>query len=193
MTPTDITENTIHDTPRKLSPLGEKVGRVVPAKTILVTCIASIGKNTMLENKGSFNQQINGSVPDKNNFDPYFLLTESYHWSAKMKRDAAAGTMQLVNKNEFSSIKTYVPSLPEQKIIGLYFQNLDHLITLHQRKYFHTRNILNYIRICLVTVGKETKEMPELESMIENKLIEQLAYGDSQWTYRPDLKTEEDL
>lgn len=35
--------------------------------------------------------------------------------------------------------------------------------------------------------------MPELESMIENKLIEQLVYGDSQWTYRKDLKTEADL
>mgnify|MGYP000422223590 FL=1 len=35
--------------------------------------------------------------------------------------------------------------------------------------------------------------MPELESMIEQKLIEQLVYGDSQWTYRPDLKTDEDL
>lgn len=35
--------------------------------------------------------------------------------------------------------------------------------------------------------------MPELESMIENKLIEQLVYGDSQWIYRKDLKTEEDL
>lgn len=35
--------------------------------------------------------------------------------------------------------------------------------------------------------------MPELEAMIEKKLIEQLVYGDSQWTYREDLKTEEDL
>ena len=35
--------------------------------------------------------------------------------------------------------------------------------------------------------------MSELESMIEKKLIEQLIYGDSQWTYREDLKTEEDL
>lgn len=35
--------------------------------------------------------------------------------------------------------------------------------------------------------------MPELESMIEKKLIEQLKYGESQWTYRPDLKTEADL
>lgn len=35
--------------------------------------------------------------------------------------------------------------------------------------------------------------MPELEAMIEQKLIEELVYGDSQWTYREDLKTEEDL
>ena len=35
--------------------------------------------------------------------------------------------------------------------------------------------------------------MPELEAMIEQKLIEQLVYGDSQWTYRKDLKTEADL
>ncbi|MCI6019025.1 MAG: HsdR family type I site-specific deoxyribonuclease [Clostridiales bacterium] len=35
--------------------------------------------------------------------------------------------------------------------------------------------------------------MPELESIIEKKLIDQLVYGDSQWTYREDLKTEADL
>lgn len=35
--------------------------------------------------------------------------------------------------------------------------------------------------------------MAELESIIEQKLIEQLVYGDSQWVYRKDLKTEQDL
>lgn len=35
--------------------------------------------------------------------------------------------------------------------------------------------------------------MAELEAIIENNLIEQLCYGDSQWTYRPDLTTEEQL
>ena len=136
VTPTDIVDNIIHDTPRKLSPLGEKVGRVVPANTILVTCIASIGKNTMLANMGSFNQQINGLVPYNKKYDPYFLLTESFHWSSKMKREASAGTMQIVNKNEFSAIDTYVPEWDEQKAIGNYFRQLDNLITLHQRKSF---------------------------------------------------------
>lgn len=47
VTPTDILENTISNTSRKLSKEGEKVSRVVPANSILVTCIASIGKNTV--------------------------------------------------------------------------------------------------------------------------------------------------
>lgn len=35
--------------------------------------------------------------------------------------------------------------------------------------------------------------MAELESVIEQKLIEKLIYGTSQWTYRPDLKTQAEL
>ena len=88
----------------------------------------------MLANMGSFNQQINGLVPYNKKYDPYFLLTESFHWSSKMKREASAGTMQIVNKNEFSAIDTYVPEWDEQKAIGNYFRQLDNLITLHQRK-----------------------------------------------------------
>lgn len=45
----------------------------------------------------------------------------------------------------------------------------------------------------IIVIIKEKRKMPELESMIEQKLIEQLIYGDSQWIYREDLKTEEDL
>ncbi len=133
VTPTDINSQTISDTPRKLSEEGMKVGRVVPANTILCTCIASIGKNTLLTVKGSFNQQINCLTPNEYN-DAYFLLTESVFWSNIMKRMAAAGTMQIVNKTEFSELTTMVPNLEEQKKIGQYFRALDHLITLHQRE-----------------------------------------------------------
>ena len=136
VTPTDICENITFESARKLSDLGQQVGRVVPKNTILVTCIASIGKNTMLGNTGSFNQQINGLTPNENECDPYFLLTESALWSAKMKSSAAAGTMQIVNRTEFSELKTWLPSLIEQQAISDFFRQLDNLITLHQRKPF---------------------------------------------------------
>ena len=144
VTPTDIDALTISDTPRKLSEEGIKVGRVVPANTILCTCIASIGKNALLMVKGSFNQQINSLTPSAEN-DSYFLLTESELWSEKMKRMAASGTMQIVNKTEFSELVTMVPSLDEQKIIGFYFRNIDNLITLHQRKCEETKKLKKYM------------------------------------------------
>ena len=88
----------------------------------------------MLGNTGSFNQQINGLTPNEKECDPYFLLTESALWSAKMKSSAAAGTMQIVNRTEFSELKTWLPNLIEQQAISDFFRQLDNLITLHQRK-----------------------------------------------------------
>lgn len=134
VTPTDINENITFGSAKKLSKLGQHVGHVVPKNTILVTCIASIGKNTMLGNEGSFNQQINGLTPNEQKHDPYFLLTESALWSAQMKNSAALGTIQIVNRTEFSEHKTWLPNLTEQRKIGTLFRRLDQLITLHQCK-----------------------------------------------------------
>lgn len=140
VTPTDITDNLIWDTPRKLSKEGEKIGRIVPPNTILVTCIASIGKNALLQVKGSFNQQINSLTPNAEN-DPYFLFTQSEIWSVKMKRQAAAATMQIVNKSQFSDIETSVPDKIEQERIGCIFKRIDRLITLHQHELEKLQNI----------------------------------------------------
>ena len=144
VTPTDINTQIISDTPRKLSEEGAKVGRVVPANTILCTCIASIGKNALLTVEGSFNQQINSLTPYTEN-NAYFLLTESEIWSDKMKKMAASGTMQIVNKTEFSELITMVPKTDEQKKIGDYFRTLDNLITLHQRECEQAKKYKKYM------------------------------------------------
>ena len=133
VTPTDITSNITLTTEKKLSKKGEQVGRVIPANSILCTCIASIGKNTFSPLKCAFNQQINALIPSKNN-DPYFLFVDSYNWSKSMLRGAGGLTFQIVNKTEFSNIETCVPSNGEQKKIGSLFYKLDNLITLHQRE-----------------------------------------------------------
>lgn len=133
VTPTDIDSNIIKNTAKKLSDEGVKVARIVPANTILVTCIASIGKNALTLEKSSFNQQINSLTPYKE-YNPYFILTESSIWSKKMKQQGASGMMQMINKNEFSELETFAPNKQEQDKIGELFTNLDNLITLHQRK-----------------------------------------------------------
>lgn len=135
VTPTDITSNIITNTEKKLSKKGVGVARVIPENSILCTCIASIGKNAFLPVKCAFNQQINALTPADSNY-PYFLFINSYHWSQTMKKGAGGLTFQIVNKTEFSNIKTYVPKLQEQQCIGDFFYNLDRLITLHQREPF---------------------------------------------------------
>src|SRR5690606_13468574 len=64
ITPTDININkNIYFGERNITELGLKQLRPLPANTLLVTCIASIGKNAILRKKGGCNQQINAVVP----------------------------------------------------------------------------------------------------------------------------------
>ena len=100
--------------------------------------------------------------------------------------------MPKLNKETCKKIPVLCPVFEEQKRIGDYFRRLDHLITLHQHKQNCYEKALIYVKICIFTSEKEII-MAELEALIEQKLIEQLIYGESQWTYRSDLKTEEDL
>ena len=76
----------------------------------------------------------------------------------------------------------YMPSLEEQEKIATFLDDLDHLITLHHRKQNYVLNTLIYAKTTLF-ITKEKKKMPELEKVIEDKLIEQLVFGESQWTY----------
>ena len=97
-----------------------------------------------------------------------------------------------ISSTQFMEMPIPYPTLEEQQKIGEYFDSLDLLITLHHRKQIYVLNTRIYEKTTLI-ITKEKKKMPELEKVIEDKLIEQLVLGESQWTYREDLKTEEDL
>lgn len=133
ITPTDIKGMVTKNSAKKLSLKGQEKARIVEPYSILVTSIASIGKNTMVEGYASFNQQINSLTPFKSN-DSYFLLTQSYFWSKEMKNKAASGTMQIVNKSEFSEMSFLVPEKKEQVKIGEFFKQLDEVIELKEKE-----------------------------------------------------------
>ena len=104
------------------------------------------------------------------------------------------GTGQpLVKASELKSLELMMPTdMKEQMRIGVYFKNIDHFITLHQHKLNILKDIKEYMIFGMLNI-EGGKNMPELESIIEKNLIDQLVLGDSQWTYRPDLKSEKDL
>ena len=111
--------------------------------------------------------------------------------------------------NKLVKLENLFPTKVEQQRIGRYFSDLDHLITLHQRKCNELKNLKQYMANHMFVnqsikcdrniapnhrkLQERTKEMGELESVIEQRLIDQLCGGDSQWTYRKDIRTEEQL
>ena len=46
-----------------------------------------------------------------------------------------------ISKNKVMEVSIPIPNLEEQTMVGRYFSNLDHLITLHQRKYNKLLNV----------------------------------------------------
>lgn len=117
-----------------------------------------------------------------------FDIFQNINWRAM---DESTGVPSL-SKTIINKAESLAPNLAEQKKTGEFLRSLDHLITLHHRKQFYLKIATKTLKITIQRT-KEEEKMSELESMIEKKLIEQLVYGESQWTYREDLKTEADL
>ena len=132
ITPSDIYNQVVSVPSRYLSEEGRTAARTAPSDSILVTCIASIGKNALINEESGFNQQINSLTPLEE-FDPYFLFIDSYHWSETMRKIAASQTMPIINKTEFSKLTTKITNLKEQQKIGKFFRKIDSAIALHQR------------------------------------------------------------
>ena len=75
---------------------------------------------------------------------PYFLydLLQTKDLQAQVADKASNGTQPNLSMRELEKFPVSVPSnLEEQKKIGDYFRNLDHLITLHQRELEKLKNI----------------------------------------------------
>ena len=67
------------------------------------------------------------------NVDSNFLLRRLNNGIRSQVSMAAEGTGQhVLAHSKLKSMEFLVPSVPEQKLIGAYFEILDHLITLHQ-------------------------------------------------------------
>lgn len=137
-----------------------------------------------------------------------FLQTDSF---VNEVLDNCTGTSYpAINSTDLSNLGIALPlERDEQKKVGSYFAKVDHLITLHQRKCCELKKLKQYMANHMFVnqsikcdrniatnhkkLQERTKEMGELESVIEQRLIDQLCGGDSQWTYRKDIRTEEQL
>ena len=89
--------------------------------------------------KYTLNQRIAGITPIEG-VCPYFLHILMNRNKYFLQFDDGAKQTNL-SVNDVIEFAEYYPSSEEQQQIGSYFRNLDHLITLHQRKYDKLTNV----------------------------------------------------
>ena len=99
-----------------LSEEGIATVRKIPANSIGVCCIGSIGKCGFFEKEGATNQQINTIIPYIDNIFMYYTCSSNFFKNQLLEK-ASSTTIAIVNKNKMSSIFIAIPPLNEQRRI----------------------------------------------------------------------------
>ena len=141
ITPTDICENRdINDCSCKLTESGLAKGRFIPKNSILVTCIASIGKNAILKEDGSCNQQINAIIPSKDyNYNYIYYMIENL--SNYMKSIAGTSATAIINKEQFGNINIKIHKREVQDKISKILNAFETKIIQEGFKYKKLQNL----------------------------------------------------
>ena len=115
--------------------------------SILITKDGTLGKVAYVQglsmpatlNAGVFNVQIK----DANNVDEKYLFQylKAPFLMDYVDKKATGGTIKHLNQNILVDFPVILPQRSEQILIGAFFQQLDNLITLHQREQI-TENIM---------------------------------------------------
>jgi len=135
ITPTDITSNKyIQESERALSEMGLKNGRFIPKGSLLVTCIASIGKNAILTRDGSCNQQINAIIPSPKVSNEFLYYAIEFNLNILIKYAGKSAT-PILNKETFSNLTFCFPLLPEQTAIAEILSTADRQIELLEKEH----------------------------------------------------------
>lgn len=130
--PADFDDNVYcAKTDRTITAAGMKTGRPIPANSIMVACIASIGKIATNRTEGITNQQINTIIPN-NDYDFIFLYYLLLFNVEKIKGKAAQTTIPIINKEDFSNLEFRVPDLGEQNRIASILLSVDEKIAAEQ-------------------------------------------------------------
>lgn len=125
VTPTDIASTKdIRKSERHITEIGLDAIRPLPANTVLVTCIASIGKNAVLRRVGGCNQQINAIIPDSAS-NPDFLYYLFEYNKGRLLANAGATATSIISKKVFSNLMFCVPFVTEQTAIATVLSDMD--------------------------------------------------------------------
>ena len=149
--------NYITKTAEKIRPEGlSKTREVYPGDLILSNSM-SFGKPYIMGIYGCIHDGWLLIRNEKETFDLTFLchLLGTTQMLEQYRSFAAGSTVNNLNKELVGSTIVKYPSMQEQKVIGTYFNMIDNLITLHQRKYEKLTNIKKSLLEKMFPTGDE--------------------------------------
>ena len=111
---------------------------VYPKKgDVLLTRIGDVGTANVYERNQKVAFYVSLALLKLRETDPYFVNASFRSNSTRKevwKRTLHIAFPKKINKNEIGKVNIQIPSLAEQRKIGIFFYSLDRLITLHQRE-----------------------------------------------------------
>ncbi|MGL5270971.1 MAG: restriction endonuclease subunit S [Selenomonadaceae bacterium] len=135
--PSDISENRVcylNFSENYISETASAKVRMLPAGSVLVTCIGIIGKIAILENEGTCNQQINAIIPTKDKCNNKYLSHCIYYNKPLLQGMANAAVVPIINKKQFSEVSIPLPPIETQKQIAAILDKASQLIELRKQQ-----------------------------------------------------------
>lgn len=116
-----------------VSKVGLSKSRVLPAGSVLVSCIGSIGKIGILTKEACSNQQINAIIP-QGVIDSRFIAYSLYAQRFVLESIANAPVVPIINKTDFSKIRIGIPPQSTQLAIVSELDKINELIRLKKEQ-----------------------------------------------------------
>ena len=128
----------------------ERNYKVYPEKgDILMTRIGDVGTTNVVETTEKVAFYVSLALLKPNGINSYFLsnaMKTNAFQKGLRERTLVTAIPQKINKDEIGKIDIFITKNDEeQKKIGAYFSNLDHLITLHQQKCDELKEMKKYM------------------------------------------------
>ena len=133
--PSDIADGIVtclNDSEFYISEYARAKAKILPPKSVLVTCIGIIGKVAINDVECAFNQQINAIIPDNSKCLTEYLAYAIQNKQPEMQDVANAPVVPILNKTQFSDIEINLPSLTEQEEIVGKLNAVSRLIALRK-------------------------------------------------------------
>ncbi len=109
--------------------------------------------------------------------EPYFINASMgsswYRRFIELYVAGGNGAIGNLNKNDLDNQVILIPSEPEQRAIGAFFKQLDHLITLHQRKYFYKLTSAGTTRTFQNTNAWEQRKLGDVATFFNGRAYSQ--------------------